>query len=280
MSKINKQGLKRAIPEDVKRAVRQRCGFGCVICGDAFIQYDHLSMKFKDARSHDPKDIVLLCASHHARKTSRQLSEETIRKAADKPKALEEGFTFGALDVGTDPPEITLGEMTCTNVTNLFEVDGVCLFSVAPPERLGAPYRVSARLTNSRGVEVLRIVENEFQAMVGNWDFTVIGQVLTIRRAAADIILELRTDPPNRLVVSRLDMRYRRARMSIREGQPTTVVAGGNRFGLVAMSLNGNHTAIRVHKDGIGFASGPGTVRVTPGRSMGMFRVTPDFSTE
>lgn len=33
MTENNKYGLTRDIPEDVKRKVRKRCGFGCVICG-------------------------------------------------------------------------------------------------------------------------------------------------------------------------------------------------------------------------------------------------------
>lgn len=34
---INKQGISRDIPDPIKRDVRQRCGFGCVICGKCCI---------------------------------------------------------------------------------------------------------------------------------------------------------------------------------------------------------------------------------------------------
>jgi hypothetical protein len=39
MKKNNKYGLKRTIPEKIKREVRQRCGFGCVRCGSLRTNY-------------------------------------------------------------------------------------------------------------------------------------------------------------------------------------------------------------------------------------------------
>ena len=52
MAKENEHGLPRHIPADVARAVRQECGFGCVICGVALIQYEHFDPEFAEAREH------------------------------------------------------------------------------------------------------------------------------------------------------------------------------------------------------------------------------------
>lgn len=50
---MNKHGLSRTIPEPVKREVRQACGFGCVFCGHALVEYEHVDPLFADARLHD-----------------------------------------------------------------------------------------------------------------------------------------------------------------------------------------------------------------------------------
>ena len=52
---INKHGLPRTIPPDVKRAVRRACGFGCVICGLGIVDYEHVDPTFADALVHDPE---------------------------------------------------------------------------------------------------------------------------------------------------------------------------------------------------------------------------------
>ena len=62
MDDTNKHGLSRYIPEAIKREVRQRCGFGCVICGFGFYDYEHFDPDFADAKFHDPNGMTLLCS--------------------------------------------------------------------------------------------------------------------------------------------------------------------------------------------------------------------------
>lgn len=81
----NIHGLARDIPENVRRQVRQECGFGCVICGLAIIQYHHIDPEFVDAEIHDPKKIVLLCGSCHQRAKD-FWSKDLILKRSAKPK--------------------------------------------------------------------------------------------------------------------------------------------------------------------------------------------------
>lgn len=49
---MNQFGLSRDIPEAVKRQVRQRDGFGCIICGSAIIEYEHFEPEFHAAKFH------------------------------------------------------------------------------------------------------------------------------------------------------------------------------------------------------------------------------------
>jgi hypothetical protein len=118
----NKHGLTRDIPNDVTRQVRQRDGFGCVICGSAFYTYAHFDPEFVDAKKHDPDGICLLCGTCHRRKTSGLLSTESVKQAVLHPKCKETGFSCGALDVGNQHPEIILGSFTAYTAKVLIEI--------------------------------------------------------------------------------------------------------------------------------------------------------------
>lgn len=75
------------IPEPLKRQVRQRCGFGCVICGVPVYHYDHLE-EYSRVRVHEPDNLVLLCPNHHQDKTSHRLPKALLTKAAANPRNL------------------------------------------------------------------------------------------------------------------------------------------------------------------------------------------------
>ena len=85
MSKVNRFGLRRKIPEDIKRRVRQRCGFGCVICGSSVYEYEHVSPTYVEAQRHDPDCIATLCASCHSKVTRRIWSKDKVSHASRRP---------------------------------------------------------------------------------------------------------------------------------------------------------------------------------------------------
>lgn len=78
------------IPAHIARQVRQRCGYGCVICGDLIIDYHHMT-EFSKNPVHEVENIVLLCTKHHREISSGRLSEAKIRAAANSPYALRPG---------------------------------------------------------------------------------------------------------------------------------------------------------------------------------------------
>jgi hypothetical protein len=166
----NKYGLSRKIPAEVTRIVRQRDGFGCVVCGSAFYTYDHFDPEFSEARTHNPDGICLLCGTCHRRKTSGLLSLESEKKAVLRPKTKKIGFSWGVFDVGQEHPEILLGSFTAYNVNVLIKIDGYEIFSILPPEEARGPFRINARLTDPDGRTILEIVENEWRTPPENWD--------------------------------------------------------------------------------------------------------------
>ena len=72
------------IPDPIRRAVRQRCAFGCVICGLALYEYDHI-VQYSEVQTHEADNIVLLCNRHDREKTNRLLPVEAVVEASKNP---------------------------------------------------------------------------------------------------------------------------------------------------------------------------------------------------
>src|SRR3982750_2806106 len=80
------------IPDPMKREVRQRCGFGCVICGLPLYEYDHL-LGWARVQRHVAEEITLLCDQHHREKTSGLLPEAPVIEANSAPFNLRTGVS-------------------------------------------------------------------------------------------------------------------------------------------------------------------------------------------
>ena len=74
----------RDIPEPIKRQVRQRCGFGCVVCGLPLFEFEHLK-GWANVQRHVAEEITLLCDRHHREKTSGLLPIADIEAADASP---------------------------------------------------------------------------------------------------------------------------------------------------------------------------------------------------
>ena len=203
---MNKHGLSRKIPSDVKREVRQHCGFGCVVCGLGIVQYEHVDPEFHEAQQHESENIALLCPQCHAKVTTGFWSKEKIKQAMADPICKKQGSTKEVFDFCGGHPTLQFGGMSLSNCPIPIEVAGRPLFKIEKPEVEGGPFRLSGFFCDSEGDVTLQIVENEWIASSNNWDVEVSGGVIIIREAHRKIHLRLKVDPPNKLIVDRLDM--------------------------------------------------------------------------
>lgn len=202
---MNAHGLSRDIPPSVKRLVRQRCGFGCVICGLGIVQYEHVDPEFKDARSHDSNAMALLCPGCHAKVTTGMWSKDRVKLAMLSPVCKREGYTREIFDF-EGHPALHFGSALLTNCPTPIAVGNYPLFSVKPPEEPGSPFRLSGLFTDSNGNITLQIVDNEWRAASTVWDVEVKGRRITIREAHRVVHLVLRAEPPEKIVVEKLNM--------------------------------------------------------------------------
>ncbi len=202
----NAYGLSRDIPSDIKRVVRQKCGFGCVVCGLGIVQYEHVAPEFKDAREHDPNAIALLCPQCHAKVTTGMWSKARVKLAMRSPKCLQQGYSREFFDIVDDHPSLQFGGMLLKNCPTPIQVGDHPLFSIKQPEFEGEPFRFSGLFTDSDGHVTLSIEDNEWKATTRSWDVEVKGNSITIREKARKIHLILKVNPPKEIIVDRLDM--------------------------------------------------------------------------
>ncbi|MCX7429030.1 MAG: HNH endonuclease signature motif containing protein [Planctomycetia bacterium] len=215
---MNEHGLSRYVPVPVRRAIRQRCGFGCVICGFAIYDYEHVDPAFKDAKEHDFTKITLLCGRCHDSVTRGIWSKDKVKEHDHNPRCKQDGFSFGAFDIGNVFPRVIVGSYEAIETPVILEVAGTPLLMVAPPEEEGGPFRLSALFCDSGGKQLLRIECNEWRSPVGTWDIESVGPRLTFRTEPGSIALGLRSEPPGVLVVERMNMVYKGTRIIAREG--------------------------------------------------------------
>lgn len=140
----NKHGLDRYIPEPTKREIRRGCGFDCVVCGDSLIHYEHLDPEFKDAKTHDPQAMALLCGGCHDKVTRGSWSKDKVAAARKSPHCLTNGFSRGDFDFGSQHPYVVLGGVHLHACPTPIEFRGQPLISIEPAEEPGGPFRLSA----------------------------------------------------------------------------------------------------------------------------------------
>jgi hypothetical protein len=203
----NRFGLDRNIDAATKRAVRQRCGFGCVICGCGIVQYHHFDPPFADALRHDPSGITLLCGQCHDRAERGIIDPSRVFAANAAPWCKESGYSKDLLFVGDGSVPVRFGSSRVCAATVLMYDDRVVV-GLSPPEDEGAPLRLNAVLTDANETDVLRIVDNEWQVGINRYDIRTAGDRLTVNDAPGDIVLEMSLSAGAEIQIRRLRMKY------------------------------------------------------------------------
>jgi hypothetical protein len=203
----NELGLDRNIDAATKRAVRQRCGFGCVICGSGIVQYHHFDPPFADAVQHDPSRITLLCGQCHDRVERGIVDASRVSVANAAPWCKQSGYSRDLLFVGDGSVPVRFGSSRVRAATVLMYDDRVVV-GLSPPEDVGAPLRLNALLTDDNEAEVLRIVNNEWRVGISRYDIRTTGDRLTVNDAPGDIVLEMSLSAGAEIRIRRLRMKY------------------------------------------------------------------------
>jgi hypothetical protein len=191
----------------LKREVRQRCGFGCVICGFPVYEYDHI-LGWANVRRHVAAEITLLCDNHHRAKTAGFLPNERVIAANKRPLNLQahvthpynlyySGNTF-LINIGTCTVKHSDSRFGVT--AEVIRIDGQSLLTVKLED---GHYLLNTNIYDSHGKLVLQIAENELVLNVHLWDIELVGTRLVIREASRDILYDITFSPPSSVFIKR-----------------------------------------------------------------------------
>lgn len=224
---VYQNGLSRHIPAAIRRQVRRACGFGCVVCGLAFAQYEHFDPPFEEAVEHRVEGIALLCGACHDKKTRGFWSQEKIALARSTPITFHGGRARDVFDL-RPPFTLWLGNTRFERVSTIVKTrEGERWLSIEEPEDPEGPLRVSAVFYDKDEHESLIITGNEWTPSSNQWDTDTEGNRITVRRGPGDIALELVALPPHGLRVSRLRMRKADVSIVIEPSAKTTIERNG-----------------------------------------------------
>ena len=220
MPNVNKFGLKRSIPEDVKREVRQRSKFGCVVCRAGLYEYEHIVPCFNEAERHEAQNICCLCSSCHDKVTRGHYPKDFIRKKYEEVQAsdLDEARPpFSDIVFNNQQAELKIGGIAYDpGITSVVKYHGREVFSIAPADEDGVT-GVNATFVDSDGRETLNIEGNVWTGALTAWDTEVVGSRVKVRKRKGVYSLVLRFEAPDRVVVERLDMRMGNSHILVSE---------------------------------------------------------------
>lgn len=186
--------MSRHIPEKIKREVRQKCKFGCIVCGLPIYDYEHI-LPFSEVKEHSADNIVLLCPNHHALKTRGRYPTAKLLELREAPHNLSKRYT-NEVEIGrTRPGQFSaqigtntyLYETVDMGVYPLINLEGLNYFSLT---RDGEDLLVNAFVP---GVDRPRLVINngELIVSVSNWDFQMVGPKLTLHSSEHQVDFQI-----------------------------------------------------------------------------------------
>lgn len=210
MSNINKHGLSRHIPEEIKYQLRKEAGFGCVICGNAIFQYEHIEPEWNNAKEHNPTSMTILCGSCHDKVTRGFLSKESVFRSKQAPKCKETAKSQLELDLNEEHMIVELGGIQFIDTPTILNFDNEILLRIERPEEKNSPPQISAKFYDRNGEITAKIENNCWNGRHNTFDIKTEGSKITIRSAVGDIDLIINIQHPNKIVIEKINMKYLR----------------------------------------------------------------------
>ncbi|OIN26250.1 FKBP-type peptidyl-prolyl cis-trans isomerase [Vibrio barjaei] len=237
-SKTNKHGLSRTIPQAIRKQIRKDSGYGCVMCGSMFCDYEHIEPEYNNAKEHDPKCMTLLCGACHHKVTGRRKSKKAVWEAKAKPFALEHGFVKELIEPA-DIEKVLLGNsyIESTQVALLLRDKPILWFE--KPEEEGEPILVNAIFSDSNGKPTAFLNRNQFTALVDDHDIKSEGTSIEFipKPRMRSLVLNIEGGKPIR--VDRLDMSYLDTKFQIKSDHSMYFEMGNMRMPMQEIGISG-----------------------------------------
>lgn len=228
MSKVRKKTLKSSgisnqrppISDPMKRQVRQRCGFGCVLCGLPLYTYEHM-LGWANVHRHAADELTLLCSKHQAERTSGLLPIEDVKRANVEPYNLREGiskpYTFHysgpncIADIGTNIFSFRNIDSHPEFIAFAIDEDPIISFRGE-----NSHWLLNLNIYDKKDNLTLFIADNELIYSLFPWDIELVGRNLILREAQKEILIDILFEPPNQIKIQRGHFLHRGIEIQIR----------------------------------------------------------------
>lgn len=204
----SKNKLPRKISPQIKKRIRKRCGFGCVICGCSIIEYHHFSIPYSEAKFHDENGITLLCGNCHNKVHKGIISSEYVVDANNNPYCKTTRNANDILYLGKVLLPVKIGSSTI-HAKTIILYDNHVVFGFNESESKNSPIRLNAIITDNEEKEILRIENNEWIVGSACFDLTVIKSSLKITNEQKKVIFEMNLGANNSIEINQINMNYK-----------------------------------------------------------------------
>lgn len=197
----------RNMPDPIQREIRQRCGFGCVICGLPLFEYEHME-GWASVQRHIAEEITLLCDQHHREKTGGLLPVEVVREADKNPFNLQTGVSKPYnLHYSGDECYVEIGSNIFTTKVQGYNsfmlpivIDGLPILAFIFSD---GHLLLNLNLFDEFNNQILSIGNNQLLYSVSPWDIQLVGRNLVIREATRKILVDIIFEVPNKIIINR-----------------------------------------------------------------------------
>ncbi|HHR0837580.1 TPA: HNH endonuclease [Klebsiella aerogenes] len=185
-----------AIPEPMKREVRQQCFFGCAICGMPFFQYDHV-VEYSEIKEHTADNLVLLCPNHHAMKTAGKLDKEIVSAAKKNPFNSTRETTSSLKIEGAKEVDVIIGSSKYKGVfsgegSENFRAIVIDNHDFLTIHNENGILSISVNLTDEHAKSILKVDRGELKVWTDTWDFDYPRTDVIVRKNLGDILLNMK----------------------------------------------------------------------------------------
>jgi hypothetical protein len=202
-----------------------------VICRAPFCTYEHFDPEFKNASSHNPDGMCLLCGSCQTDTSGGRLSKATIaakyaaRQAETTVRSVKQHFMYF-----DEMPRIKLGDSLISYAETVLCTDTVDCLSLRREPSSGL-LLLKMSMFDNKGEPLFEVEENTWSSEYKPWDFEYAGSTVTFRSAPGDIIFRAKLDAQNGVVeITHLNMRVGRSRVWL----------GGGKLHVARQSIDGS----------------------------------------
>jgi trigger factor len=193
------------IPAAIAREVRQRCAFGCVVCGHPLYDYHHM-LGWANVKEHVAKDITLLCSEHHTEHKKGLLPDEEIARYDTDPCNRVVGRSrylqlhYSSRDCIIHLGQTRFGFPPGQDLVVPLVVDELGLIAMRIED---GHLLLSLNVFDEYNSPILTIQDNALAYAPSSWDVQFVGNTLTIRDEPRVIAFQVTFEPPASVTINR-----------------------------------------------------------------------------